>query len=33
MAEDFKKSGSDAFGDGECNPFMEEIRKLKKFGL
>ena len=30
MAEDFKKYGSDAFGDGEFNPFMEEIRKLKK---
>ena len=30
MAEDFKKYGSDAFGDGEFNPFREEIRKLKK---
>ena len=30
MAEDFKKYGSDAFGEGEYNPFMEEIRKLKK---
>ena len=30
MAEDFKKYGSDAFGDDEFNPFMEEIRKLKK---
>ena len=30
MAEDFKKYGSDAFGDGEFNTFMEEIRKLKK---
>ena len=30
MSEDFKKDGSDAFGDGEFKPFMEEIRKLKK---
>lgn len=30
MAEDFKKYGSDAFGEGEYNPFMEEIQKLKK---
>ena len=30
MAEDFKKYGSDAFGDGEYNPFMEKIQKLKK---
>ena len=30
MAEDFKKYGLDSFGEGEFNPFMEEIRKLKK---
>ena len=30
MAEDFKKYGLDAFGEGEYNPFMEEIQKLKK---
>ena len=26
----FKKYGQDSFGEGEYNPFMEEIKKLKK---
>jgi chromosome segregation ATPase len=27
---DYKKFGQESFGEGEYNPFMEEIKKLKK---